>query len=189
MKLFCRAFLLFFAAQILGPSTTFCSQIKVDFDPGIFVGWNDLVVEGVLVHLTDVEPRELSWSKGFLYPGQEGKIQVNAVKYNKTEFAIMPGDTITLFNRTSNKGINNPAKPGIIMELSGTCSEITVQVGSRGLFGVDTGPSDQIRPGIWFFCSGKRAEKILEFMKHLAADSTGVVSELSSRYPRYRLKF
>jgi len=173
MKLFVTIVAGLLALAMLMPSWGFCSYVKLPKDdrgPSDMYVFFKVLVEGELIQLLDIPPREEpDYNDGFLFPFQEGRIEVHSVLCNKTDRSVAAGDTLVFLRRSGSIGFK-PNSDGVC-EYSGKTNPISTAIGSTGVFNLKHWFDEYYRMGAWFYSTGDRREDILEFFESQAADS------------------
>jgi hypothetical protein len=164
--------------------TSFAIEVDVPWDPGIYVGWNDLILEGILIRLID-ESRPISICRGFLFRGQAGSVRVENVVFNRSDLVVTCDDTVSFFLRTAS---TSEPMDGVTWFLEDPSDSLDIPVGTKGYFAFNVIPNE-VRPGWFFFIGETRQLEVNQFLASLSADSAGTVRDLKERHPGYRYKF
>lgn len=161
------------------------SKMVIPWDPGIYVGWNDIIVQGRLVKLWDTEPREMPEFGGWSFRGQAGIITIMRAIYNKTDRVLECGDTLSFFLRTADtseprgsisRGVTDPGEP------------VNLPVGATGYYAFRVNDY-RVGPGWEFFINEERMKEVEEFLANLEADSATTVRDLQRRHSFFRGRF
>lgn len=168
------------ACLMLLPLSAVAVVVHVAFDPGIFVGWNDLIVEGRILTHGPGEPRPAHCKNPrFLFAFHEGRVVVSHVIRDRLRRGVGPGDTISFAYRTGARSLGS-SKDSLSAWISETPQVLTVAEGDSGLFGLGLACDGAYRPGWNFWLQGARADSVREFVRALEADSLGTVNALLS---------
>lgn len=161
----------------------FAVVLTVPWDPGVYVGWNDIIVEGELIRLWETGPREMPEYDGYHFRGQAGLVLIESVIYNKTDRVLSCGDTLSFFLRTAE---TSEPKGDTSCSVYDTFKPIDLPIGTTGYFALDEGQY-RIRPSnAFFYIDEGRAKEVVAFLACLAADSAATVNALERRHPGLR---
>ena len=163
---------------LLGIAGAFALELDLPWDPGICVGWSDVIVEGTLDNLWDSAPREMPEFDNFRFRGQAGVVTVARVVYDKTGRVLARGDTLSFFHRTASE---SEPQGDIGLHISDTPRPIDVQVGATGYFAFKADTS-RLRPAWTFYIGEERAKEVDAFLASLQADSAATVGALLQRH-------
>ncbi|MHB8079134.1 MAG: hypothetical protein ACYDIE_07760 [Candidatus Krumholzibacteriia bacterium] len=163
--------------------------VQADFDPGLLVMGNDLIVEGALLALGAGAPRPLiAEQREFLFPHDEGRILVRRVLRQRAPLDVAAGDTVTFHYPTDNKA-TSPTDSGISAAIYDLPRPPAVAVGDSGVFCLFRVPFDgSLTPVHEFLSRGDEAEAIEVILRAMAADSAGTVAALRARHPGMKFR-
>jgi hypothetical protein len=142
---------------------------EIEWEAGYYVGWNDLIIEGTLVAIYEGRPRALPKPDAYLYKGQEGRILVKRVVFNKTDMEIAPGDTVLIFHRTE---MYNPPKDYYTTtgEYLAPLNPLEIEAGACGYFGLMICADRSLTTGYAFWARNERQNEVDAFISRLSTD-------------------
>lgn len=169
-------------AGFLTCSLSYAISTSYEFDPGLYVLWNHLVVVGELVSHGHVAPRR--WGNDYKRYTIEGAIVVLNVVRQARGLSVAPGDTLH-FSYPYGQPISEEEEVTVWTEHAGKALE--VDVGARGLFTLKRNVYGYI-PGIWFSTGSEHQQEIETFLEKFSANPDSTVAGIREKYPTVRLR-
>jgi len=179
------------AAWVVGLAISFISTGAIcssyPYDPGLYVYWNEIVVEGTLISNNEVpEESRLEQDPGWFFPTNRACVLVNRAAWQNEGPAVEKGDTLCFRYRTSNIARNEDV-PDIMRQVGNGETGLGVAVGTTGLYSIGIARDGSLRKGVWFSLSEVQECEVLDFISKLQLDFSGTVKELKKSHPGVRI--
>jgi len=155
--------------------------LQIGYVPELYVVWNKIIVEGVIISDVAVEPQP--WVSGVsgLFPTNRGTIVVERVLRRSSDYFVSRGDTVRFRYPTSNFTV--PRDDGSITFAMEICDFENLEVGRAGLFSFRLHKEHGLVPGYSFLTTDTQREEVLELLAEVAADSAGTMAKIKERSP------
>jgi hypothetical protein len=159
------------------------------YDPGLYVYWNDVIVEGVLLYDVEVPPENgLEARPGWRFPTNRACVLVHSILWCESGPTVAEGDTLCFLHKTSNVA-TNPDEPGQGLHVLAGDHSLSLEVGEQGLFSFNRSNTGSLKRGTWFSLPKEKKAEVQEFINNLNSDFVGTVKDLKFRHPTVRINW
>lgn len=157
--------LLFVVYLVFVGSICASGSVQRQFDPGYYLSTNELVVVGVLISDSAVDPPDrIERMPNWYYPTNRGCVVIEQVLQQAEGLFYVPGDTVCFRYRT-NGTARNADSPELAYTATNSGSwALGVPVGRRGMYGLRRLDDEGLRRGVWFSLTDSLENEILEIL-------------------------